>query len=37
MGEPKKDSLVDRLKSITGTAFDQGTVGSAGGSNPSPQ
>ncbi|ELY90472.1 ATP-dependent protease LonB [Natrinema altunense] len=37
MGEPKKDSLVDRLKSITGTAFDQGTVGSASGSNPSPQ
>ncbi|SEW03759.1 ATP-dependent protease LonB [Natrinema salifodinae] len=39
MGEPKKDSLVDRLKSITSTAFDQnqGTVGSAGGSNPSPQ
>ncbi|NUB90992.1 ATP-dependent protease LonB [Haloterrigena sp. SYSU A558-1] len=37
MGEPKKDSLVDRLKSITGSAFDgsQGTVGS--GSNPSPQ
>ncbi|MGQ3411829.1 ATP-dependent protease LonB [Natrinema sp. LN54] len=37
MGEPKKDSLVDRLKSITGTAFDQGSVSSAGGSNPSPQ
>ena len=36
MGEPKKDSLVDRLKSITGTAFDQGAVGSASGSNPSP-
>ncbi|MFP8952698.1 ATP-dependent protease LonB [Natrialbaceae archaeon A-arb3/5] len=36
-GEPKKDSLVDRLKSITGSALEhgQGTVGS--GSNPSPQ
>ncbi|NKE37952.1 ATP-dependent protease LonB [Natronococcus sp. JC468] len=37
MGEPKKDSLVDRLKSITGSAFDQQAVGSASGSNPSPQ
>jgi len=37
MGEPKKDSLVDRLKSITGTTFDQGTVGSTTGSNPSLQ
>jgi ATP-dependent Lon protease len=37
MGEPKKDSLVDRLKSITGSAFDQQAVGSTGGSNPSPQ
>ncbi|AEH38630.1 ATP-dependent protease LonB [Halopiger xanaduensis] len=39
MGEPKKDSLVDRLKSITTNAFEQnqGTVGSASGSNPSPQ
>ncbi|WP_339104569.1 ATP-dependent protease LonB [Haloterrigena salinisoli] len=37
MGEPKKDSLVDRLKSITSNAFEgsQGSVGS--GSNPSPQ
>ncbi|MWV41037.1 ATP-dependent protease LonB, partial [Natrialba sp. INN-245] len=36
MGEPKKDSLVDRLKSITETAFDQSqsAVGSASGSNP---
>ncbi|SER43760.1 ATP-dependent protease LonB [Natrinema salaciae] len=33
MGEPKKDSLVDRLKSITGTAFEQNAVGS----NPNPQ
>ncbi len=37
MGEPKKDSLVDRLKSITGSAFDQQAVGSASGSNPSLQ
>ncbi|MEY7851486.1 ATP-dependent protease LonB [Natrarchaeobius sp. A-rgal3] len=39
MGEPKKDSLVDRLKAITESAFDQGqgAVGSASGSNPSPQ
>ncbi|SDR05445.1 ATP-dependent protease LonB [Natronobacterium texcoconense] len=39
MGEPKKDSLVDRLRSITDTAFEQGqnTVGSASGSSPSPQ
>ncbi|OVE84566.1 ATP-dependent protease LonB [Natronolimnobius baerhuensis] len=39
MGEPKKDSLVDRLKAITESAFDQSqsTVGSASGSNPSPQ
>ncbi|APX95335.1 ATP-dependent protease LonB [Natronorubrum daqingense] len=38
-GEPKKDSLVDRLKSITGSAFEggQGAVGSASGSNPNPQ
>ncbi len=35
MGEPKKDSLVDRLKSITGSALDH-SVGSTG-SNPSPQ
>src|SRR6056297_1885428 len=35
MGEPKKDSLVDRLKSITDAAFDQSAVGSASGSNPS--
>ncbi|QFU82893.1 ATP-dependent protease LonB [Natronorubrum aibiense] len=39
IGQPEKDSLLDRLKSITGTAFDQsqGAVGSASGSNPSPQ
>ncbi|WP_137290540.1 ATP-dependent protease LonB [Natronorubrum halophilum] len=37
MSEPKKDSLLDRLRSITGTAFDQGSVGSASGSNPSLQ
>ncbi|MCU4925307.1 ATP-dependent protease LonB [Halobacteria archaeon AArc-dxtr1] len=35
MGEPQKDSLVDRLKQITGSAFDQGVAGH--GSNPSPQ
>ncbi len=34
-GEPEKDSLVDRLKSITGRALEQREVG-AGGS-PSPQ
>ncbi|OLZ41617.1 ATP-dependent protease LonB [Natrinema saccharevitans] len=37
MGEPRKDSLVDRLRSITGTAFEQEAVSSASGSNPSPQ
>ncbi|WP_114576992.1 ATP-dependent protease LonB [Saliphagus sp. LR7] len=36
MGEPQKDSLVDRLKQITGSALEHQTVG-AGGSNPSPQ
>ncbi len=36
MGEPKKDSLVDRLKQITGSAFE-GQVASSSGSNPSPQ
>ncbi|MXR52360.1 ATP-dependent protease LonB [Halovenus sp. WSH3] len=35
-GEPEKDSLVDRLKSITGRALEQREVG-AGGTNPSPQ
>jgi len=35
VGEPEKDSLVDRLKSITGNALDP-QVG-PGGSNPSPQ
>jgi len=34
-GETEKDSLVDRLKSITGQALDP-QVGQAG-SNPSPQ
>ncbi|APW96294.1 ATP-dependent protease LonB [Halobiforma lacisalsi AJ5] len=34
-GEPKKDSLVDRLKQITGTALDKQQP--VGGSNPSPQ
>ncbi|MFP8956282.1 ATP-dependent protease LonB [Natrialbaceae archaeon A-CW3] len=39
IGEPEKDSLLDRLKSITGSAFDgQSTVtGTGTGSNPSPQ
>ncbi|WP_207590748.1 ATP-dependent protease LonB [Halomontanus rarus] len=39
MGEPEKDSLLDRLKSITGSAFEgQVSPGSsASGSNPSPQ
>jgi Lon-like ATP-dependent protease len=35
-GEPEKDSLVDRLKSITGKALEQREVGRSGGS-PSPQ
>ena len=35
-GEPEKDSLVDRLKSITGQALEQREVGQTGGS-PSPQ
>ncbi|QIB73400.1 ATP-dependent protease LonB [Halogeometricum borinquense] len=34
-GEPEKDSLVDRLKSITGSAFTQESV--SGPSSPSPQ
>ncbi|MFC6724638.1 ATP-dependent protease LonB [Halobium palmae] len=39
-GEPEKDSLVDRLRSITGSAFEggQGSKGGARGpSSPSPQ
>jgi Lon-like ATP-dependent protease len=35
-GEPEKDSLVDRLKNITGSALEQREVGPSGGS-PSPQ
>jgi len=35
-GEPEKDSLVDRLKTITGSALDQQSV-SQGPSSPSPQ
>ncbi|WP_123538990.1 ATP-dependent protease LonB [Halosimplex salinum] len=35
-GEPEKDGLVDRLKSITGKALEQREVGQTGGS-PSPQ
>ena len=34
-GEPEKDSLVDRLKSITGKALESGEV--AGSGSPSPQ
>ncbi|QCJ47537.1 MULTISPECIES: ATP-dependent protease LonB [Haloprofundus] len=34
-GEPEKDSLVDRLKSITGSAFEK--QGTPSPSNPSPQ
>jgi Lon-like ATP-dependent protease len=34
-GEPEKDSLVDRLKSITGQALEQREVGQP--KNPSPQ
>jgi len=34
-GEPEKDSLIDRLKNITGSALEQRDVG--GASSPSPQ
>jgi len=34
-GEPEKDSLIDRLKSITGSALEQREVG--GAKSPSPQ
>ncbi|WP_144901893.1 ATP-dependent protease LonB [Halobellus captivus] len=36
-GEPEKDSLVDRLKSITGSALSQGNENVSGPSSPSPQ
>ncbi|GGM67882.1 Lon-like ATP-dependent protease [Halarchaeum rubridurum] len=36
VGEPEKDSLVDRLKNITGGALEKGSAGAQGGS-PSPQ
>ncbi|MFP4529855.1 MAG: S16 family serine protease, partial [Halodesulfurarchaeum sp.] len=36
-GEPEKDSLVDRLKSITGTALEATEGAAATGTNPSPQ
>ncbi len=36
-GEPEKDSLVDRLKSITGTALEATEGATASGANPSPQ
>jgi Lon-like ATP-dependent protease len=35
-GEPEKDSLVDRLKDITGSALDKQSV-NQGPSSPSPQ
>jgi Lon-like ATP-dependent protease len=35
-GEPEKDSLVDRLKTITGSALDNQSV-NQGPSSPSPQ
>jgi Lon-like ATP-dependent protease len=35
-GEPEKDGLIDRLKSITGKALDQ-EVGPSSGGSPSPQ
>jgi len=35
-GEPEKDSLVDRLKSITGKALEH-EVGRQGSGSPSPQ
>ncbi|WP_020221469.1 ATP-dependent protease LonB [Halarchaeum acidiphilum] len=36
VGEPEKDSLVDRLKNITGGALEKGSAGAQSGS-PSPQ
>lgn len=36
VGEPEKDSLVDRLKNITGGALEKGSASAQGGS-PSPQ
>ncbi|MFB6080900.1 MAG: ATP-dependent protease LonB [Haloferacaceae archaeon] len=36
-GEPEKDSLVDRLKQITGSALDGQGQGTRGPSSPSPQ
>ncbi|MFB6105460.1 MAG: ATP-dependent protease LonB [Halobacteriaceae archaeon] len=36
VGKPEKDSLVNRLKEITGQALNR-DVGSTGGANPSPQ
>ncbi|MFC3478408.1 ATP-dependent protease LonB [Halobacterium litoreum] len=37
VGEPEKDSLVDRLKSITGKAFEGKVDSGATGGSPSPQ
>ena len=36
-GEPEKDSLVDRLKNITGSALEHDISGSSGHGSPSPQ
>jgi Lon-like ATP-dependent protease len=37
VGEPEKDSLVDRLKSLTGKALEGGVESGATGGSPSPQ
>ncbi|WP_255193861.1 ATP-dependent protease LonB [Natronobeatus ordinarius] len=37
IGEPEKDSLLARLKQITGSAFDQQVASGTGGQSPSPQ
>jgi len=37
VGEPEKDSLVDRLKSITGKALEGGVDSGTTGGSPSPQ
>jgi len=37
VGEPEKDSLVDRLKNITGGALERGATATQSGGNPSPQ
>ncbi|GGL32288.1 ATP-dependent protease LonB [Halarchaeum grantii] len=37
VGEPEKDSLVDRLKNITGGALERGATPQGGSGSPSPQ